>query len=289
MRTPLFTRRDFVRLGSGAAAACAAGSRLRAKQTATPIGLQLFTVRDQLAKDFPAALAEVRSSGYTVVEAAGFYDRTAADFRRAMDLADLRCVSAHLTLSALQTELDRWLDYSHALGLDYIVCSSSDDIHRDPAAKGPKTLDDWRWTASEFNRVGERVKAAGMTFAAHNHTPEFASLDGVLVYDQLLHLTDPKLVFFELDCGWVYAAGHNPLDYLRKSPARFPLLHVKDMVEGANGNVHSTELGRGKIDYAPILRAATGLKYYFIEQEEFDIDPSQALRADVDYIRRLGV
>jgi sugar phosphate isomerase/epimerase len=282
------TRRDFLK-ATGAAAAMAATSRLEAKRLRLPIGLQLYSVRNLLPKDFDGTLAQVRSAGYTVVEAAGYFDRSAADFRHAMDAAGLRCISTHHALNVLETQLDQWLDYGHTIGLEYIVCSSSGGMHRDPAAKGPTTLDDWHWIAGEFNRIGEKIKSAGITFGVHNHTPEFAVIDGVLVYDELLRLTDPKFVVFEMDCGWVYASGHNPVDYLSKTPERFPLMHVKDMTPGANGQMHSTEMGRGKIDYAPILRAATGLKQYFVEQEEFDIDPMQALRIDAEYLRNLRV
>ncbi|SPE27818.1 Xylose isomerase domain-containing protein TIM barrel [Candidatus Sulfotelmatomonas gaucii] len=282
------SRRSFLK-ATGVVAACAAASRLEAERLQLPIGLQLYSVRDQLPKDFAGTLAQLRSAGFTVVEAAGYYDHSAADFRHAMDVAGLRCVSTHHPLNVLETQLDQWLDYGHTIGLEYIVCSSSGGMHRDPAAKGPPTLDDWRWIAGELNRIGEKVKTAGMTLGVHNHVPEFAVIDGVLVYDELLRLTDPKLVAFEMDCGWVYAAGHNPIDYLSKTPERFPLMHVKDMIPGANGQLHSTEMGRGKIDYAPILRAATGLKQYFIEQEEFDIDPMQALRIDAEYLRNLRV
>ncbi len=282
------SRRDFVS-ATGAIAASAVASRLEAERLRLPIGLQLYSVRDQLPKDFAGTLAQLRSAGYTVVEAAGYYDRSAADFRRAMDAVGLRCVSTHHALNVLETELDKWLDYGHTLGLEYIVCSSSGGMHRDPAVKGPPTLDDWRWIAGEFNRIGEKVKAAGMTLGVHNHVPELTVIDGVLVYDELLRLTDPKLVVFEMDCGWVYASGHNPVDYLHKTPERFPLMHVKDMIPGAKGQMHSTEMGRGQIDYAPIMRAATGLKQYFIEQEEFDIDPVRALRVDAEYLRKLRV
>ena len=281
------SRRSFLK-ATGAVAACAAVSRLDAERLRLPIGLQLYSVREQLPKDFAGTLAQVRSAGYTEVEAAGYFDRSAADFRQAMDAAGLRCVSTHHPLSVLETQLGQWLDYGHKLGVEYIVCSSSGGMHRDPAAKGSPTLDDWRWIADELNRIGEKVKAAGMILGLHNHVPEFAVIDGVLVYDELLRLTDPKLVVFEMDCGWVYASGHNPVDYLSKTPERFPLMHVKDMTLGAKG-MHSTEMGRGKIDYVPILRAATGLKHYFIEQEEFDIDPVQALRIDAEYIRNLEV
>src|ERR1700722_17185271 len=114
-------------------------------------------------------------------------------------------------------------------------------MSKDPAIQGgPKTLDDGRWTAEEFNRIGEKVKAAGMTLGYHNHDQEWESENGVIFYDELLRLTDPKLVCLEMDCGGVVAAGRNPVDYLSKTPARFPLLHVKDMVKGENGRLPST-------------------------------------------------
>jgi sugar phosphate isomerase/epimerase len=204
-----------------------------------------------------------------------------------MDAAGLHCVSAHYTLSLLETQLDSIIDYAKTLGLEYIVCSSSGGMHRDPAAKGDPTLDDWRWIAGEFNRIGEKLKAAGLSLGIHNHTPEFATIDGTLVYGELLKLTDPKFVVFEMDCGWVWASGHNPVDYLSKTPERFPLLHIKDMVRGADGKIKMTVLGKGSIDYAPILRAATGSKYYFVEQEQFDIEPIEELKQDADYMRRL--
>jgi len=282
------TRRAFIET-TGIVLAGVATPRLYSAPLRLPIGLQLYSVRNQLPGDFPGTLAQLRSDGYSVVEAAGYFDRTAADFRRAIDAAGLRCVSTHHPLNELHEHLDQWIDYAGLLGLEYIVCASSGGMHRDPAAKGPQTLDDWRWIAGELNRIGQRVKAAGMTLGVHNHVPEFAVLDGVLVYDELLRLTDPNLVTFEIDCGWVVASGYNPVDYLRKSPQRFQLMHVKDMTAGANGQMHSTELGRGVIDYAPVMRAASGLRYYFIEQEEFEIDPMQALRIDAEYMRKLSI
>jgi sugar phosphate isomerase/epimerase len=284
----LTSRRSFLKAtGAFAAAACAGVGRLSAAPLKLPIGLQLYSVRDLLPKDFDGTLAKLRAAGYTEVEAAGYYGRTAAEFRKAMDQAGLRCVSTHHPLGVLLKQQDELIEYGHALGLDYMICSSS--MRRDPAAKGPMTLDDWRWTAGELNRIGEIAKAAGITFGYHNHGPEFGSESGVVFYDELLRLTDPRKVVFELDCGWISAAGHDPVGYLSKTPERFPLLHVKDMVKGANSAFHSTVMGRGVVDYRPILRAATGLKHYFIEQEEFDIDTIEAIRLDADYIRKLDL
>ncbi len=282
------SRRMFLKATAAVAAAASAGAgRLAAKPLRLPIGLQLYSVRELLPKDFDGTLAKVRAAGYTEVEAAGYYDRTAVEFRRAMGQAGLRCVSTHHTLAALLAHQDELIEYGHALGLEYIICPWP--RRRDPALTGALTLDDWRWVAEQLNRIGEKVKAAGMVFGYHNHGPEFGVEGGVVFYDELLRLTDPKLVVFEMDCGWVSAAGRNPVDYLGKMQQRFPLLHVKDMVRVADGTFHSTVMGRGVVDYRPILRAATGLKHYFIEQEEFDMDPIEALRLDAEYMRKLSV
>jgi sugar phosphate isomerase/epimerase len=253
------------------------------------MGLQLYSVRNLLPADFDATLHRLSEAGYREVEAAGYYDKTAAEFRHAMDQAGLRCISAHHTLLQLRSQLDELIEFGHTLGLEYIVCSSTGGVHRDAMAQGPPTLRDWRYIAGEFNRIGEKMRAAGIALGVHNHIPEFAVENGTVIYDELLRLTDPKYVVFEMDCGWVAAAGHNPVDYLSKTPERFPLLHVKDMTREAGGKFHSVVLGTGVIDYRPILRAATGLKHYFIEQEEFAGDPMTELRADADYIRKLDV
>jgi sugar phosphate isomerase/epimerase len=282
----LTSRRTFLKASATAAAATLAARRLPAATLKMPVGLQLYSVRDLLPKDFDGTLRKVAAAGYTEVEAAGYYNRSAAEFRRSMDQAGLRCVSTHHSMSLLTPHLDELIEYGHNLGLTYIVCPSP--TRKDPKAKGELNLDDWRWVAGELNRIGEKVKAAGMTFGYHNHGPEFGTEAGVVFYDELLRLTDPKLVVFEMDCGWVYSAGRNPLDYLSKTPDRFPLLHVKDMERGPNGQSHSAVLGRGAMDYAPIIRAATGLKHYFVEQEDFDIDTMEALRLDAEYMRKLN-
>jgi sugar phosphate isomerase/epimerase len=285
------SRRTFLKAsGAVAAAACAGAGQLTAAPLSLPIGLQLYSVRNLLPKDFDGTLHDLAAAGYKEVEAAGYFDRTAADFGNSMQKAGLRCVSTHHPLSTMRPQLEELIEYGQALGLEYIICSSPGGVHKDPSEKGGElTLEDWRWVAGEFNKIGEKVKAAGMTFGYHNHGPEFGSENGTIFYDELLRLTDPKLVVFELDCGWISATGHNPVTYISKSPERFPLLHVKDMVKGASGTFHSTVMGKGVVDYHPILKAATGLKHYFIEQEEFVGDPMTELREDADYMRKLDV
>lgn len=282
------SRREFVKISGAAAMAACAGSRAWAARVNLPIGLQLYSVRNLLPKDFEGTLKQLRGMDYRVVEAAGYYNKTAADWKKAMAEAGLRCISSHHVLADLKSKLNELIDYGHATGLEYMICSWA-GMHRDPAKKGDLNLDDWRWVADQFNEIGEKVKAAGMQFGYHNHTIEFKEEDGVLYYDELLKRTNPKYVIFEMDCGWVVAAGRNPVEWLSKTPKRFPLLHVKDMAKGAGGEWHSVVLGTGVIDYHPIFKAATGLKQYFIEQEEFRSDPLSELHQDAEYMRNFSI
>lgn len=283
------TRRTFLKSTAAAtAAACLGGARLNAAPLNMPIGLQLYSVRELLPKDFDGTLHQLSAAGYKEVEAAGYYHKSAKEFRASLEQAGLRCVSTHHALPELKPYLDEFIEYGHTLGLEYIICSWA-GVHRDPSAKGELKLDDWRFVADQFNGIGEKVKAAGMTFGYHNHTVEFGTENGTIFFDELLKRTDPKLVVFEMDCGWVYGGGHNPVEYLSRSPERFPLLHIKDMVKQPDGKVKNVVLGRGEIDYKAVFKAATGLKHYFIEQEEFTGDPMTELREDADFMRKLDV
>jgi sugar phosphate isomerase/epimerase len=252
-----------------------------------PVGLELYSVRAQLPKDFDGTLKQVHDEGYRVVEAAGYLDKSAAEWKAAMDRAGLKCISVHHALALLKQNLDSLIEYGHAVGLEYMICSWM-GMHRDPAAKGDPTLDDWRWAADQFNAIGEKTKAAGIQFGYHNHIPEFGTEGGVMFYDELLKGTDAKLVVFQMDCGWVYAAGQDPLKWLSKYPERFPLLHVKELVKQPDGKFKNVVMSQGNQDYKPIFRAATGLKQYFVEQEEFSGDPMTELREDAEFMKRFS-
>ena len=281
------SRRTFLKASSALAAAAVAGPRsLLSAPLRFPIGLQLYSVRNLLPKDFDGTLHQLAAAGYKEVEAAGYFDKTAADFGNALQKAGLKCVSTHHQLTQLKTQLDQLIEYGQALGLQYIICSWA-GVHRDPSRTGELNLDDWRYVADQFNTIGAKVKSAGMTFGYHNHTVEFGKENGIVYFDELLKRTDPRVVSFEMDCGWVVAGGHNPVEYLSKFPERFPLLHVKDLVKQPDGKWRNVVMGKGTIDYRPIFRAATGLKHYFIEQEEFEGDPMTELREDADFMKKL--
>ena len=291
---------------ASASAACAAlwnsVPQLIANALGLPLGLQLYSVRDILPKDYEGTLHQVAALGYREVEAAGFFGHSPAEVKQAMDRAGLHCVSAHYPLTQLLPKVDETIQFGKDLGLSYIVCSSP--MLKDPsrvkdagsrAARESMTLDDWHWNADQFNRIGEKVNAAGMRFAYHNHTPEFRSENGVVFYDELLRSTDPTKVSMELDCGWAVVAGQKPADLLSRYPTRFSMLHVKDFKMSPTTTPSdpppSTEMGRGTIDYHPIFEAAkkAHIEHAFVEQEQFDIPPMEALKIDADYMRAVTV
>jgi sugar phosphate isomerase/epimerase len=298
------SRRTFVKTASASIAGAAflqSVPRLMANALGLPIGLQLYSVRDLLPIDYDGTLRQLGKLGYQEVEAAGFFGHSPKEVRQAMDHAGLHCVSAHYPLKDLLPKVEEVIQFGKDLGLSYIVCAApwlkDPSSVKDPgsrAARDTMTLDDWRWNAEQFNRIGERVNAAGMRFAYHNHTAEFRSENGVVFYDELLRATDPAKVMMEMDCGWVVIGGKNPADYLNRYPNRFSMLHVKDFkITGAttaSAPPPSTEMGHGTIDYHPIFEAAkkAHIEHAFVEQEEFDMPPMEALKINAEYVRKFA-
>src|SRR5262249_35086413 len=266
-----FSRREFLKTGARGIAATTVfvpGFGLRyARVLGLPAGIQLYTVKNELAKDFDGTLKKVAAIGYREVEAAGFYRKSAASFRKSIEDGGLALPAAHYSLQELLEGLDAKLAFAHELGLKYIVCSfpfvanpgrfHAEKFYEEISAG--ITLDDWKWNAEQFNKVGEKAKAAGMKFGYHNHNLEFRKEKGLTVFDELLRLTDPTLVKMEMDIGWVASTGNDPAAYLEKYPNRFELLHVKDIRPGKPSTegegTGSTELGRGTVDWKRVFAA----------------------------------
>jgi sugar phosphate isomerase/epimerase len=298
-----FSRRKFLKTGvAGAVAAALSPGWLSAQPFGLPAGIQLYTVKDELAKDFDGTLKKVAAIGYKEVEAAGFYNKSAAQFRKSIESAGLTVPSAHYSLQDLLEGFDAKLAFAHELGLQYIVCSFPfvanpgrfhAEKYYEEISQGI-TLDDWKWNFEQFNRLGEQTKKAGIKLGYHNHNIEFRTLNGVLVYDELLRLTDPGVVKMEMDCGWVAGTGHDPVAYLEKYPRRYELLHVKDIKPGPptteGEGTGSTELGHGTIDWKKVFAAAkkASVKHYFVEQEEpfTDHPVMEAIKIDYDFISK---
>ena len=301
------SRRDFVKAGSASliyGAVLTQNSGLRAQTLKVPLGLQLYSVREILPKDYDGTLKQIGALGYREVEAAGYLNHGAVEVKQAMSNAGLHLVSAHYSSDDLHQKLDEILAFNNAVGVSNIICSFPG--FKDPSRVKnlpPKqrasafTLEDWRWNAEQFNAIGEKVSAAGLKFGYHNHTMEFHKTDGVVPYDELMQLTDPAKVTMEMDCGWVVVGGGNPVEYLRKYPTRITMLHVKDFkgISAASSieNVPTiVELGQGSIDYRPVLQQAAksgAVKHCFVEQEGYNVPAMEGLKIDADYMHKLGV
>ena len=290
------TRREFLQKSGAAglvAAATAVSPRaLMASPFGLPLGLQLYSVRELLPKDYEGTLKQVAALGYREVEAAGFYKHSAAEVKQAMGAAGLRCVSAHYPAGDLYQRVDEVIAFHKELGAEYIVCSSprQKELTAAPTGGGHTKLsiDDWRWNAEQFNGIGKKAKAAGLRFGYHNHVAEFGKIDGTVPYDELLRLTDPELVTFELDCGWVKVGGGDAEAYLREHAKRISMLHVKDFKPAeAGAEPKAAELGRGTTDFKAIFAAAnkTYIKHCFVEQEAFNLAPMESLKVDADYMK----
>jgi len=293
------SRRRFL-MQSGQAAAAAFAStwislRAAANPLGKPVGIQLWTFNGLMQADAAGTLKKLRKIGYGMVESAGFGKLTAKQFRQLLDDAGLLCPSAHLSFNP--DDLGAALDDANALGATYATSGSLDALVKvaNPAtalAKQAMSLEEAKQTAELANRFGAAAKRAGLQYVYHNHAREFADLGGGAIgYDILLRETNPEMVKFEIDCGWMIFAGHDPIAYFKKYPNRFPLIHVKDFLpnsDRATGAMLGAELGHGVVDYKPIFAAAAnaGLKYYFVEQEGpfARMDPLQAAQVDYDYL-----
>jgi sugar phosphate isomerase/epimerase len=231
------------------------------------IGLELYTVRDALAKDFEGTLAQVAKIGYKEVEFAAYFAHlpefspSPKRTREILDGDGLTAPATHVPYSALSPE--SWpqvIEASKVLGHDYIVNPKIDrELVKQP--------DGWKRAAETFNRAGEESQKAGIQFAYHNHVEEFKALpDGKLPYDILLSESDPKFVKMEMDLGWAYEARVDPLKYFTQFPGRFPVVHVKDF----DKNDVMTEVGSGVIDWKSIFAKSelADIKHYFVEQDK---------------------
>jgi len=288
----MISRRSF--LGQASAAAIYAATK-PAAAFANPLGLplaiQLYSVRQQLQQDYDGTLAQVAAAGYREVESAGYYNKSAAEVKQSLQKAGLRCVSAHHPMGALRQNFDELLAFDKEIGCDYLICSSASPKATDAPKGYTMTLDDWRWNADQFNQMGEKAVKVGIRFGYHNHVHEFEQVDGGIPYDELLRITDPAKVTFELDCGWATVAGIKPYELMAKHPHRFSMFHIKDFKNPGGGQKEAkvTELGLGDIDYRPIFQQAAKnqkIRHIFVEQEAFDMPWQDSLKTDAEYIRK---
>lgn len=263
---------DSATAATGAAPGAGAEIKL-AGDFAGPVGVQLYSFREEFKQDVPGTLARVRALGFKEVELAGTYGMPAERFKQLLDSVGLQATSMHAGYEMLRDSLPAVLAQAKALGVQYVGTAWI------PHPAGP--IDDAlaRRTATDFNKWGAAAKAQGLQFFYHVHGYEFKpGANGQTPMDVLMAQTDSNDVKYEMDVFWVTLPGADAAAWLRKYPSRWRLMHIKDMKQGVATGVHtgssnpdSTEVpvGTGQIDYKAVLQAAKeiGLEKYYIEDE----------------------
>jgi sugar phosphate isomerase/epimerase len=234
-----------------------------------PIGLQLYSLRTEFAKDVPGTLSTVRAYGFKYVETAGTYDLPANKFKELLDANDLKAVSGHFPFERYRDDVEGVARDAQALGLQYAGCAWIPH----EGAFDEKTC---RAAIAVFNRAGEALAKHGLKFFYHTHGYEFQPQGHGTLLDLMMAETKPEFVRYQMDVFWIVHPGQDPVKLLEKYGKRFELMHVKDMKKGLKGDLtghtdvsNDVALGTGQMDWPAILKTAkkTGVKWYFIEDE----------------------
>lgn len=246
---------------------------------ALPLAAQLYTVRDDCARDFEATLRAVARMGYRAVEFAGLHGLTPQATRGLAESLGLRGISSHFGFNRLETEPDTVIGEARALGIPLIACPSvPEDRRRDAAG--------WRHAARTLDAAGAKLRAAGLQLCYHNHSFEFEIFDGKPGLAHLYDTTSPENVHAELDVYWVRKGGDDPVKWIERLKGRCSALHLKDM--SADGGF--AEVGHGSIDFPAVLRAAekSGVRAFIVEQDVCTRPPLESLAMSLEYLRKVA-
>jgi sugar phosphate isomerase/epimerase len=276
------TRRDFIRTSLLAGAGATVLSNLsfaEGQKKGKKIGIQLYTLKDEVAADFKGTLTKIAQVGYKEFEFAGYHGNNPKDIRSFLDSIGVTAPSAHIPMPDFEKNVDKVIEDAKTIGHKFVTVPWMD----------AKTLDDYKKTAESFNKWGEKVKAAGLQFCYHNHAFEFEKKDGQVPYELLLANCDKNLVKFELDLFWVKRAGLDIVNFIDKHPGRFVMWHVKDMDK--SNQDENTEVGSGKIDWKAVFAKAktSGMQHFFVEQEgTFKLDKFESIKKSFNYLKTIA-
>jgi sugar phosphate isomerase/epimerase len=298
------SRRTFVKSGAMVALGTAIFPRSSFASSAQKgmVGIQLYSVRDDMTNDPKGSLTKLSKMGYVYVEHANYIDRkfygfAAPEFRKILDDLGLKMVSGHTVMGkkhwdeAKNDFSDSWkytVEDAAVLGQKWVISPSMDESMR-------KTYDDFKHYMEIFNKSGELCKKSGMKFGYHNHDFEFSQkLNGEKIFDIMMKSMDPNLVAMQLDIGNLYNGGAVALDVMNQFPGRFEIIHAKDEIEAKQGTekYESTILGEGIVNAKKVIDLASkkgGTICYIIEQESYgDKTPMYCVRADLDIMKKWG-
>lgn len=265
---------------------CGVNKNAAAKGTIKHLGIQLYSLRDDLPKDPKGILKKLATFGYKEIESyegesGMFWGMSNRDFKKYMGSLGMEIVSSHCDYTK---DFERKAAEAGAIGMKYLIC---------PWIGRQKNLDDYKRTADAFNKAGEICQKNGLRFAYHNHDYSFRLQNNQYPQDILMKNTDPALVDFEMDIYWVVTAGQNPVDWMKQYNWRFKLCHIKDRKKNTpyrDGEPNqSCIVGKGSIDYKTILGQAKdlGMKHYILEQEAYEKAPLECVKEGAAYLNRL--
>jgi len=244
-----------------------------------PIGLQLYTLREEMAQDFSGVLEEVAQIGYQGVEFAGYGGYSAPELKDLLDDLDLEAVGSHVPLEDLREDLSEVLDFNRVIGNKNIVCPWA-ELHEE---------EDFLQAAEEFQEIGKRCRENGFRFCYHNHNHELVKFDQGRGLDLLFQNTDPELLHAELDTFWIYYEKLDPVSYVRRYEDRTPLVHLKDMDSMESKNF--APVGEGIIEFEPIIRAAEGtsVEWMIVEQDQTEGPALESVRKSFENLKEMGL
>ena len=249
------------------------------------IGLQLYSVRDELKIGLDKLFQKVAAAGYGSVEMFGFsakenfFSNHPGQVAELLKKHQLTSPSGHYMLDLFDKDGQQVIDASLALGHKYVV------IPWFPPEQRSK-LDDYKSIAERINKAAQLCKDNKLKMAYHNHEFEFVKYDGVSGYDILLEQCDKDLVDMELDLYWVQYAKEDPIEVFKRAPGRFKMWHVKDMAK-ADPKVQ-TEVGSGIVDFTTIFKNAelSGMEYFYVEQENLPVPGDKNIQQSADYVKK---
>jgi sugar phosphate isomerase/epimerase len=289
------SRRKFIKISGATAAGLAFGSIAgfpalfqdeEAAKRIKKFGIQLYTLRDVLPNDPKGILKSLAEFGYKHLESyehsklGMYWGMTNTEFKRYVDGLGMKTVASHCDIDK---DFEKKAAEAAAIGMKYLIA----------AWEGPGlSIDDYKRYAEKLNQRGATCKKHGLRFAFHNHSFSFLKVNSEFPQDVMMQNTDASLVDFEIDLYWAVAAGQDPQDWLKKYPNRFRLCHVKDRVKGTTKLEDTCDLGKGSIDYGPILRTAKeqGMEFYITEQEHYPgSTPVDSARSNAEYMKKLRI
>lgn len=247
-----------------------------------PVALAIFTVGDELNKEYYKTLEKIKQIGYDYIEIGGFGAFNTKEWNRTLDELELEIISNHIGIEMLEQSFNHVAEFNLEIGVRNLVVPYIREERRIDA-------DSYKRVAESLNIIGSKCNANGMKLHYHNHSFEFAIFDGKTGHQILIENTDPKYVSFQLDTYWLYHGGQNPKEYIKTYGSRVRLIHLKDMLDDEKKSF--AEVGEGILNFNEIFKEAdqSNTEYFIVEQDVCRRHSLESIRLSIENIKRIKV